>query len=98
MTAMSKGEKVRVKIKVYGIVQGVGFRYFILRHARYLGLNGYVKNLHDGSVEIVAEGDRPNVERLIELARQGPSSAHVERIEVYYSDYKGEFQGFYIIY
>lgn len=88
----------RIKIKVYGRVQGVGFRSFISYHARRLGIKGHVRNLPDGSVEIVAEGEKISLEKLIELARKGPPSARVDRIDIYYSDYKGEYEGFYIIY
>jgi len=67
---------------VQGRVQGVGFRWFVLQEGQRLGLAGLARNLRDGSVEVVAEG---SVERLTELEqalRQGPRSAHVDRVEI----------------
>jgi len=58
-----------MKIRVSGTVQGVGFRYFTFRTARRLSLSGYVRNNSDGSVEVVAEGDRSNLLTLVEELR-----------------------------
>ncbi len=88
----------RVRIVVRGIVQGVGFRAYILNVARALKLNGYVKNLPDGSVLIVAEGSSEGIEKLIEAASRGPPAAIVESIEITYEDYKGDLPRFYIDY
>jgi len=63
---------MRAHIIVSGIVQGVGFRYFIYRKAVELGLRGYVKNLFDGNVEIVVEGEKDKIQILIEHAKIGP--------------------------
>jgi acylphosphatase len=66
---------------VSGHVQGVGFRWFVARHARALGLSGYARNLPDGRVEVVAEGsDRTALERLEERLRAGPAHAQVEAV------------------
>ncbi|MEC5341102.1 acylphosphatase [Brenneria populi] len=66
---------------VYGMVQGVGFRYATLRQAAQLGLNGYVRNSDDGSVEVIACGERQAVEQLVEWLKQGgPRSARVEKV------------------
>ncbi len=82
--------EVRKRIIVKGIVQGVGFRYFVKRHADRLRLRGYVKNLPDGeSVEIVAIGPEEAVEKLIELARRGPPAAVVDSVTV--EDYEGDY-------
>ncbi|RLF23895.1 MAG: acylphosphatase [Thermoprotei archaeon] len=89
-------EMIRVLVRIYGVVQGVGFRAFAQYHARRLGLKGYVKNLSDGSVEIVAEGPRVKIEQYLDIIRRGPPSAIVERVEVYYKDYKGEYEDFYL--
>ena len=62
----------RARIVVTGIVQGVFYRYSTKRKADELGLAGTVRNLPDGSVEIVCEGDEKEIERLIEWCRQGP--------------------------
>ncbi len=84
----------RAYIRVWGIVQGVGFRYFTRGVASSLGLTGWVRNLPDGSVEAIAEGDEEDIKHLISRMRQGPSLARVDNIEVEWSDYKGEFTDF----
>jgi acylphosphatase len=66
---------------VAGHVQGVGFRWFVARHARGLGLSGYARNLEDGRVEVVATGDEAGLARLAELLRSGPANAHVTGVE-----------------
>jgi acylphosphatase len=66
---------------VSGRVQGVGFRYFALREAESLGLVGFVRNLPDGSVEVVAEGDEPPLARFEERLREGPGFARVSGID-----------------
>ena len=67
---------------VSGLVQGVGFRWFVARHARSLGLGGYARNLPDGRVEVVASGGEPEaLTRLEELLRAGPAHAQVDRLE-----------------
>jgi acylphosphatase len=80
---------VRVRAVVHGRVQMVGFRAFVIRHAENAGLSGTVRNEPDGSVETVLEGPRPEVERVLELLRQGPTHARVERVEVEYSNPTG---------
>jgi acylphosphatase len=69
------------RFTVTGHVQGVGFRWFVARHARSLGLSGYARNLEDGRVEVVAIGDEPALVRLEELLRSGPANAHVIGVE-----------------
>ncbi len=66
-----------VKGFVSGRVQGVGFRYFVTRHAQAAGLCGYVRNLSDGRVEFLLQGDPARVGRVIEHIRQGPNYARV---------------------
>jgi acylphosphatase len=75
----------RLHALVRGNVQGVGFRYHILRQARQLGLRGWVRNNDDGTVELVAEGGRPDLERLMMAAEEGPRTARVQRVEVQWS-------------
>ncbi|MBC7112480.1 MAG: acylphosphatase [Candidatus Methanomethyliales bacterium] len=87
----------RAQIRVYGIVQGVGFRYFTLRIARKLGLVGYVQNLNNGSVEIVAEGEKDSLLKLIEEVRIGPPGASVENLKINWDMPKGEFKEFTIL-
>ena len=67
---------------VAGVVQGVGFRWYVARHARGLGLAGYARNLADGRVEVVATGsDAAALARLEELLRAGPDHARVDSVE-----------------
>ena len=72
----------RVKVLVYGIVQGVGFRYFTQQEAHLLGLSGHATNLADGSVEVIAQGESKAVDKLIEWLKSGPRTASVDSIEV----------------
>jgi len=79
---------------VHGDVQGVGFRYFLMREAQRLGLRGWVRNRDDGTVEFVAEGSRADLERLKQAAEQGPRMARVERVEGRWSAAEGNLDGF----
>jgi len=69
------------RFTVTGLVQGVGFRWFVARHARSLGLSGYARNLDDGRVEVVATGDETALLRLEEQLRGGPAGAHVTGVD-----------------
>ena len=73
---------VRLDATVIGRVQGVGFRYFVLREAMALGLDGWVANTSEGAVRCVAEGSRPVLEELLEELHDGPVSAIVDRVSV----------------
>jgi acylphosphatase len=66
---------------VSGLVQGVGFRWFVARHARTLGLVGYARNLPDGRVEVVVNGPEESLPRLEQMLRSGPANAQVDRVE-----------------
>ena len=79
-------------------MQGVGFRYFLIDVARPLGLQGWVRNRPDGAVELVAEGDRENLERLLRAARQGPRHARVDNVEVEWQAAAGGLTRFDLIY
>ena len=79
---------------VYGLVQGVNYRYFVQRNAESLGLTGYVCNLDDGNVEVVAEGDKDKLLELIARLEVGPRAARVERVEVEWGQYSGRYRGF----
>lgn len=83
-------------IVVHGLVQGVGFRYNTRVEASRLGLTGYVKNLPDGTVKIVAEGPASALNQLAEWARQGPPAADVRQMEVTRDIATGEFGNFSI--
>jgi acylphosphatase len=74
------GPRMRLDATIIGRVEGVGFRYFVLREAMELGLEGWVANTADGSVRCVAEGPRARLDTLLELLREGPPSAIVERV------------------
>jgi acylphosphatase len=72
----------RLHAIVHGRVQGVNFRYYTQRRARELGLTGYVHNLWDGTVEIVAEGRRSELDELLEFLQVGPRAAFVTQVDV----------------
>ena len=75
-------------------MQGVGFRYFIQRKARQLGLHGWVRNNDDGTVELLAEGSRSDLEQLMMAAEEGPRMARVQRVEVQWSGATGGLDEF----
>ena len=85
-----------VKVRVEGIVQGVGFRYYTYRIAKRYGIKGYVKNMPDGSVEVVAEGKKDKVEELVKWCHKGPPYAHVKNIIRKDERWRGEFDTFEI--
>jgi len=91
-------DTVRLQAIVHGRVQGVNFRYYTQQQAQKLGVAGYVRNLWDGTVEVVAEGRRQNVEQLLAWLRQGPRMAFVERVEMQWHPFVDEFQGFEVRY
>jgi acylphosphatase len=72
----------RVHIVVEGIVQGVGFRWFVYRLAESLGIAGWVRNLANGNVEIEAEAERSILEEFIKEVKVGPRSAHVTNLRI----------------
>ena len=84
----------RVRLIVFGRVQGVSFRAYTERTACSLGLTGWVRNLPAGQVEIVAEGSLGAIERLVQWAHNGPSLARVDRVETEYLVATGEFTDF----
>ena len=84
----------RVTIQVFGRVQGVFFRSQSTKKANKLNLTGWVGNEPDGSVEIMAEGEEENLEKLIEWTKRGPLLARVDKVEVKWEEGKGEFEKF----
>ena len=76
----TSGASARLDATAIGRVQGVGFRYFVLREAMALGLSGWVANTADGSVRCVAEGPRDRLERLLERLGEGPAAAAVDHV------------------
>jgi acylphosphatase len=87
-------EKESVEIFVSGRVQGVGYRAFAEREAAMLGLTGFVRNLPDGRVQLEAEGNRRDLEKLIDRLWKGPGNARVKDIQVLFDQAKGKFTGF----
>jgi acylphosphatase len=85
---------VRAHVFIKGRVQGVFFRQSTQLKAQSLGVKGWIRNLFDGRVEVVFEGDKSQVEILVDYCRHGPPAARVENIEVNYENYKGEFYSF----
>lgn len=92
---MDENESLRITVLVRGHVQGVGYRAFARRHALDLGLAGYVENLADGRVEIVAEGDKTHLDVLLVKLKMGPAHAEVEDVEVQWGE-GGKLRGFFI--
>jgi acylphosphatase len=90
--------QARLHIQVYGIVQGVFFRSSTEEKASSLGLTGWVKNRKDGSVEILAEGERSDLEALLSWCEKGPEGSKVDKVEHSWDEFKGEFHSFYITY
>lgn len=86
--------EVRAEIIVNGLVQGVGYRYFVIREAQKLGLKGYTKNLYTGEVLIVVEGERAIVEEMIKKLKVGPIHASVKSCRVDWQEPKNEFTDF----
>jgi acylphosphatase len=86
--------EVGANIIVSGLVQGVGFRFFVHRHASRLGVRGFVRNLYNGDVEIEVEGDRSLIEELIKEVRVGPRAARVQDVKVKWEQYQQRYYDF----
>jgi len=91
-------EKARVHVFISGLVQGVFFRWNTKKMADKLQLSGWVRNLPDGRVEAIFEGNKENIEKMIEWCKKGPPEAIVEKVETLWEEYKGEYKGFKIVY
>ena len=89
---------VKAHVLVSGRVQGVFFRYETRSLAQRLRVAGWVKNRRDGRVEAVFEGEREDVENMVEFCRRGPSGARVADVEVRWEAPTGEFEGFNVRY
>jgi len=87
-------ERARVHLLVSGIVQGVAFRAYTVDEARRLGVAGWVRNLADGRVEALAEGDKAALEGLVRFCRRGPPAARVEDVEETWSAFGGDLGAF----
>jgi acylphosphatase len=92
---MSEPEpQVRLEAIVTGRVQGVGFRYSVLQRARDLAVTGFVRNRWDGTVEVIAEGNKTRVERFLSYLKVGPRSASVREVAVNWAPASGKFDSF----
>jgi acylphosphatase len=91
-------ETLRAEIVVNGLVQGVGFRYYVVRHAERLGLNGYTQNLYTGEVYTVVEGSKELIEELFGKLKIGPSHAYVKNASIRWRESKNEFTSFEVKY
>lgn len=85
-------ERACRRLRIHGVVQGVGFRYSLQREAIRLGLSGWVRNRRDGTVEAVVAGPAGAVEAIVAWSRHGPPSARVEAVDVHVEE--GRFEGF----
>lgn len=91
-------EKIRVRATIIGRVQGVFFRAETQKAATRYGVTGWVKNNIDGSVEALFEGDRENVNQILNWCRKGPTLSHVEKVIEVHGEHTGEFRNFDIRY
>ena len=80
------------------MVQGVGYRYFAMRQANLFGLNGYVKNKANGSVELQVEGEKEIIEKFKSILAQGPGYSNVEKVEISYMSYQANYNKFSVEY
>ena len=94
MESLEKTARVRLQIR--GRVQGVYFRAATVEQAQRLGIAGWVMNCPDGSVEVVAEGDREQLEKLIGWCRKGPSGAQVKDVLTEWEASRQEFYSFFV--
>ncbi len=91
---MGRPDTQAFRAVVRGRVQGVGFRYHAIRHARTLGLRGVVRNTDDGSVEVIAEGDSGSLASFAAWLRRGPVGAHVRDLQITPVPPTGSYQDF----
>lgn len=90
-------DKIRVHVFISGRVQGVFFRQNTKNKAKSLGVAGWIKNLSDGRVEAIFEGEKDKIEELIGWAKRGPMFSRIDGVEVIKEGYQGEFKDFEIM-
>jgi acylphosphatase len=90
----SDGEFQRLHATIEGTVQGVGFRAFVIGQAQSLGLTGWVRNTYNDQVEVIAEGPRPALDKLMDKLRTGPRMAYVSDVQQEWQPATGEFRSF----
>jgi acylphosphatase len=93
---MAEQEQARLHAIVEGRVQGVGFRVFVQEKAYDLGVNGWVRNRWNGSVEVLAEGERQKLEKLLRALQRGPAASSVYSVHTEWENASGEFNRFSI--
>lgn len=91
-------EKIRAHVVLSGRVQGVYYRQNTVKQAQKLGLSGWIRNLNDGKVEAVFEGEKENIEKIVNWAKKGPFFARVSSLKIEWQKYKGEFNNFGVKY
>jgi acylphosphatase len=96
LTDQKQRDWASYELIISGTVQGVGFRYFAERVARRYGVYGYVINLPDGNVKVVAEGTKDFLSNLLEELKKGPPLSWIEAVEVNWGEYRGRFKDFSI--
>jgi acylphosphatase len=94
VTGPGSQQRQRLVAVARGVVQGVGYRWFVQREASRIGLVGWVANMADGSVEVVAEGSHTDLEQLVLALRVGPSAAMVDEVSVRHEPARGGLGGF----
>jgi acylphosphatase len=94
--SMSQKDIQELHAYVRGRVQGVGFRYYVVDEALALGLRGYARNEYDGSVEVLAQGPRPALDRLVSLLWRGPSAARVSEVQTTWRQPTEHLSGFHV--
>ena len=96
MVSMSQNDIQELHAYVRGRVQGVGFRYYVVEKALALGLRGYARNEHTGSLEVLAQGPRPSLERLESILWKGPSAAQVSDVQTTWGQPTEHLSGFHV--
>ncbi len=91
------GENVRARVVIDGRVQGVAYRFETQYAAERIGVNGWVRNRPDGTVQALFEGERARVEEMIAWCRRGPALARVTAVDVSWEDYCGDLSDFRIL-
>ena len=81
---------ITVNLRIYGIVQGVGYRHWTVKTAQKYGISGWVRNRSDGSVEAILKGTKDSIDEMITSCYNGPSFANVEKIDIKLGEYSGE--------
>ena len=90
-------DNLTVNMKITGKVQGVGFRYYVLRQAQELGIRGWVSNKPNGDVEALAQGEKADLEQFIAKVKEGPSFSRVEDVSLNWVNEADQYFGFEII-